>query len=236
MLALAELDGKLGQLRHRLRSLPEIARIADLQANRGGVDDRCRDARIVVDDLTRDQKKSEQDVEQVRTRRERDRSRMDQGLITNPKDLERMTHELVSLERRIGDLEDVELEIMARLEDAQRDLDQSTAELGEIDAELEAAGINRDRNAEEIRAEIATVEAERGVVAGDVPADLLALYEKVREKQGSGAALLRARRCEGCQINLDAAAYAVIAKAASDDVVRCEECTRVLVRTGDSGL
>ena len=70
----------------------------------------------------------------------------------------------------------------------------------------------------------------------DVPEALLAVYEKVREKQGSGAALLRARRCEGCQISLDASALSVIAKAATDDVVRCEECSRVLVRTAESGL
>lgn len=190
----------------------------------------------MVDDLSRDQRKSEQDVEQVRTRRERDQSRMDQGLVTNPKDLERMTHELASLERRITELEDVELEIMARLEDAQRDLASLESELAEIDAELEAATINRDRNAEEITADLAAVEAERAALVADVTPELLAVYEKVREKQGSGAALLRARRCEGCQISLDAAALAVIAKAAVDDVVRCEECSRVLVRTAESGL
>lgn len=219
-----------------MRSLPEHARITELQARRKVVDDQCRDARIVVDDLSREQKKSEQDVEQVRSRRERDRTRMDQGLVTNPKDLERMTHELTSLERRINELEDVELEIMARLEDAQRDLDQFETELGEIDAEVEAATINRDRSTAEIQADLGGVEAERATVTADVPADLLALYERVREKQGSGAALLRARRCEGCQLNLDAAALAVISKAAADDVARCEECTRVLVRTAESGL
>ncbi len=200
------------------------------------MNNQCRDARILVDDLNRDQKKSDQDVEQVRTRRERDRTRMDQGLITNPKDLERMTHELTSLERRIGDLEDIELEIMARLEDAQRDLDQFTSELAQIDADLAEASATRDQSAAEIQAELTSVEQERKALADGIPADLLALYEKVREKVGSGAALLRARRCEGCQINLDAAALSAISKSDADEVARCEECTRVLVRTGESGL
>ena len=55
----------------------------------------------------------------MKARRTRDRERMDAGLITNPKDLERMTGELESLERRISTLEDEELEVMERLEAAQ---------------------------------------------------------------------------------------------------------------------
>ena len=119
LLTVQELDSRVDQLRHQRRSLPEIVRIGELETGRGDVDDRLRDARIVVEDLTAEQKKADADVEQVKTRRTRDRDRMDQGLITNPKDLERMQHELESLERRITTLEDAELEIMEQLEEAQ---------------------------------------------------------------------------------------------------------------------
>src|SRR4029078_11236456 len=95
--------------------MPRIAQLEDNEARRKQLDDRARDLRVAVDDLTAEQRKAEADVEQVRTRRERDRSRMDQGLITNPKDLERMGHELESLERRITSLEDTELEGVERL-------------------------------------------------------------------------------------------------------------------------
>ena len=105
----------LVQLRHALATLPELAEIETLSAERAKLADQARDAQILVDDLTREQKKADQDVEQVKARRERDRTRMDQGLITNPKDLERMSHELESLEKRISDLEDVELEIHVTL-------------------------------------------------------------------------------------------------------------------------
>ena len=94
----------------------------------------------MVDDLTAEQKKVDADVEQVKTRRARDRDRMDQGLITNPKDLERMQHELVSLERRITTLEDEELEVMERLEEAQkRSSTRSLEQLGAADERLGAA-------------------------------------------------------------------------------------------------
>ena len=51
-----------------------------------------------------------------------------------------------------------------------------------------------------------------------------------------GAAALRARRCGGCSLELDHSELAAIAKEPSDTVVRCEECSRILVRTHESGL
>jgi predicted nucleic acid-binding Zn-ribbon protein len=197
----------------------------------------ARDARIAVDDLTAEQAKVDADVEQVRTRRDRDRSRMDQGLVTNPKDLERMQHEMTSLERRIVTLEDEELEVMARLEDAQRTLDEVTAQLA--DAETRNARVEEARDAKyaEIDAELAALTGQRGPLAAEVPADLLALYDRLRAaKDGVGAAALRARRCAGCMLTLDNAELQQIRAAAEDEVLRHEECQRILVRTEDSGL
>lgn len=195
-----------------------------------------RDAQILVDDLTRDQKKADQDVEQVKARRERDRQRMDQGLVTNPKDLERMTHELESLERRITSLEDVELEIMEHLEAAQSELARATEELAATEVRrAELVGV-RDEKTASLEEQLATAAAQRGEVAAEIPEDLRALYEKIRTQRGIGAAELRARKCGGCQLALNASDLGVIAKTPADEVVRCEECSRILVRTAESGL
>jgi predicted nucleic acid-binding Zn-ribbon protein len=191
----------------------------------------------VVDDLTVEQKKIDADVEQVKARRVRDRDRMDQGLINSPKDLERMQHELVSLERRITSLEDEELEVMERLEEAQQALDSLLAEVRSADERLVELGESRDRQLAEIDKELAEVEAERGPTVSDIPAELLTLYDRLRQNKGGvGAAALRARECGGCRLSLDNAELAVIRKAPSDEVIRCEECQRILVRTAESGL
>ncbi len=197
----------------------------------------ARDARIVVDDLTAEQTKLDSDVEQVRTRRDRDRGRMDQGLVSNPKDLERMQHEMESLERRITSLEDEELEVMARLEDAQRGLDDLTVQLGQLEERNGRVEQDRDKRYAEIDAELTDLAARRGPVLEQLPTDLLALYDRLRAaKNGVGAAALRARQCSGCMLTLDNAELAVIRAAADDEVIRCEECQRILVRTEDSGL
>jgi hypothetical protein len=162
---------------------------------------------------------------------------MDQGLVSNPKDLERMQHEMVSLERRIAELEDVELEIMQQLEDAQSEHDRLTGRLAELDARAAELTKARDEKSGDLEAEIARVQSERAVKAEDMPGDLMALYEKLRaSKGGVGAAALRARQCTGCSLQLTAADLGVIAKAPSNEVLRCEECDRILVRTSESGI
>ena len=237
LLDVQELDSRLDQLAHQRATLPENKELAALGAERAEADSAARDTRISVDDLTREQKRADADVEQVKTRRKRDQERMDQGLITNPKDLERMQHELVSLERRISDLEDVELEIMARLEDAQKDLDRHTARLGELDTRATELTELRDEKAAAIDAEVAEVTTKRAAAVEGLPEDLLALYERLRaSKGGVGAAPLHARRCEGCRMQINASDLGVIAKAPTDEVIRCEECQRILVRTSESGI
>lgn len=232
-----ELDSRADQLRHQKATLPELAEISELRQTRARLEAEQRDAAIVVEDLTAEQDKVDADVENVKARRTRDRDRMDQGLISNPKDLERMTHELESLERRISALEDQEIEVMERLEEAQGTLDSLTAQLAAADERLAALARSRDAKSADLDAQLAQVDAERGPTAAGLPADLMALYDKLRgSKGGVGAAALRARACGGCRLTLDNAELAVIKAAPVDEVIRCEECQRILVRTSESGL
>jgi uncharacterized protein len=232
-----ELDARLDLLRHQLETMPESAELERLAVARTDLADQARDARIRVDDLTREQKKADADVEQVKTRRTRDQDRIDKGLISSPKDLERMQHELVSLQRRISELEDNELEVMEQLETAQRDLETLTNQVAELDESITATTKRRDEKAGDVNEQLASVTVERRQTAEGLPEDLMALYARLRaQKGGVGAAALRARRCGGCSLELNAADLAVIAKAPSNEVIRCEECDRILVRTSESGI
>ncbi len=201
------------------------------------MDTAARDARIQVEDLTREQRKADADVEQVRARQTRDQQRMDQGLISNPKDLERMQGELVSLQRRISSLEDTELEVMEQLETAQAELDRLVGRLEQMDRRAAELGTTRDEKAGRLDAELAQVAAQRKTLADGLATELVTLYDKLRQQKGGvGAAALRARRCGGCSLELTASDLSSIAKAPTDEVLRCEECNRILVRTSESGI
>jgi predicted nucleic acid-binding Zn-ribbon protein len=94
-----------------------------------------------------------------------------------------------------------------------------------------------EQKAGDLQTQLESVMTERTTTASGMPDDLLALYEKLRaQKGGVGAAALRRRECEGCHLTLNASDLGIIAKKPTDEVVRCEECNRILVRTGESGL
>jgi hypothetical protein len=237
LLDVQELDSRLDQLRHRLANLPETKELAALAAERSQVDGEHRDAQIEVDDLSREQRKADADVEQVKARRVRDQDRMDRGLVTSPKDLERMSQELVSLARRISDLEDQELDVMERLESAQHRRASLGERLTALDERMATLTESRDVVAGDLTAQLAAAIDERKVTVSGVPADLVTLYEKIRaQKGGVGAARLIRRRCTGCSLDLTAADLGAMAKAPLDEVLRCEECNRILVRTAESGI
>ncbi len=237
LLDVQELDSRLDTLNHQLSSIPEAAALQELAARRTAVENAVRDLRISVEDLGREQRRADADVEQVKTRRERDQGMIDSGQVSDPKALQRMLGELESLHRRIGDLEDVELDVMEQLETAQASLVARTEELAALETQESELRATLDQKAAELTEEVRTVTAERAPIVAGMPADLLALYEKLRaQKGGVGAAALRRKECGGCRLTLNASDLGLIAKSPTDEVIRCEECNRILVRTGESGL
>jgi predicted nucleic acid-binding Zn-ribbon protein len=237
LLDVQELDTRLDTLRHQVANLPETAELRRLSAEIGELRASEGALRTEVDDLTRDQRRADADVEQVKARRARDQQRLDSGAISNPKDLERLQHELVSLDRRVSELEDAELEVMERLETAQATLTDVRSRMQQVaTAGRELTTVREDRIAA-IQSEAEKVTRERSDAVAELPAELVALYERLRQQKGGvGAAHLRARRCDGCSLELDSAELARISAQRSDEVVHCEECGRILVRTGESGL
>ncbi|GAA0627495.1 C4-type zinc ribbon domain-containing protein [Sporichthya brevicatena] len=237
LLDLQALDTRIDQLAHRRRTLPETATIAELAVRRDQVRDLLVAAETEDSDIARDQTKAEADVDQVRQRAERDQKRLDAGQVSSPKELESLQHEIASLAKRQADLEDAVLEIMERREAAQARIAELTAERDRIAADLERTEAALAAATAEIDAETEKVGGERATLAGGLPGELVALYEKVRaSSNGLGAAALRRGRCEGCRMELSTTDLNKVRATPEDEVVRCEECRRILVRVADSGL
>jgi uncharacterized protein len=236
LLDLQELDAALDRLAHRRRTLPEVARINDLQSRLTELRDAVVAAQTELSDLEREQRKAEQDVDQVRTRAQRDQQRLDTGQVTSAKDLSNLQSEIASLHRRQSDLEEVVLEIMERAEEAASRVAALRTELTTGETELAELTASRDATQQQLDEEAGLSSAARTAVAKDVPDDLLALYEKLRGQFGVGAAALHRGQCQGCHLALNTVDLNRIRAAADDEVIRCEECRRILVRTPESGL
>ncbi|MEU4096112.1 C4-type zinc ribbon domain-containing protein [Streptomyces sp. NPDC026673] len=237
LLEVQALDARLAQLDHKRTNLPEHAEIERLNSDVTQLRDLLVAAQTEESDTAREQTKAEQDVDQVRKRAVRDQERLDSGAVSSPKDLENLQREITSLAKRQSDLEDVVLEVMERREGLQERVQELTGRLDSVQAKSGEAVERRDTVLREIDAEGATVTKERDIIAGSVPADLLKLYDKLRAQSGGvGAARLYQKRCEGCRLELNITELNEVRSAAADEVVRCENCRRILVRTPESGL
>jgi uncharacterized protein len=236
LLELAELDAELARLDHRRRALPEAAELARLEARATGLKDAIVVAETELGDLAREQARAERDVDQVRTRIDRDRARLDAGQVGAARELASLQSEIESLHRRQDDLEEVVLELMERRETLESRRGELTAERDSLGGEMATVAARRDAAVKDIDEQAGRASEQRAGIAAEVPADLLKLYEQIRNTRGVGAAALRAGRCEGCHLTLNTVDLNQIRAAAPDEVVRCEECRRILVRTPESGL
>ena len=126
---------------------------------------------------------------------------------------------------------------MERVDGARAAVAQLTAERDVMSVERDGLAASVAAQLGDVAAERSVVEAERVAIAGDIPADLLALYEKIRADHGGvGAAPLHRGTCQGCRLTLPPHEIEALRAAPPESVIRCEECRRILVRTPESGL
>jgi hypothetical protein len=236
LLELAALDAELTRLGIRRKALPEVAEVERIDARDAELRDAIVAAQTSEKDLAREQAKAEADVEQVRNRAVRDRERLDAGKVSSPRELESLQSEITSLVHRQAELEDIELEVMERREAAQKTAESLSAERAELAASRETVVARRDEQLGDLGVQYEQAKGKRAEAAAGMPDDLMTLYERMRAQHGVGAAALRGGRCEGCHLTLNTVDLNRIRAAAADEVLRCEECRRILVRTAESGL
>jgi predicted nucleic acid-binding Zn-ribbon protein len=235
LLELPQTDHRLAQLRREVETSQLKARAKETRAAVVTAEETLVGARTQIKDLEREITRAEQDVQTVRSRVDRDQQTLDSGAAT-PKQMTDIQHELQSLARRQAELEDVELEIMESLEQMNSTLRDAEQAMDQARRDAQEAAAAWDRREDEIASETVALEQHRADVVAMLPADLVALYEKIRARSGLGAGLLRHARCGSCQLELSSSDLDRVRSAPADEVVRCEECGAIMVRTPESGL
>lgn len=235
LLDLAETDAELARLAHRRRTLPEIAEISAAEQTQRAKRDAHVAAATQLGDVDREVKRQEKEIDQVRARVERDEKLLQSGTVA-AKQMTDLEHEIETLHRRQSTLEDDLLELMERREALAMDVQHAEVELAKAEAAVTDATTRRDEAFADLETQEVRANATRKAMLPQFPEPLLALYDRVREHKGTGAALLRSRRCGACRLELDRVVISQIKAAVADDVVRCEECGAILVRTAESGL
>jgi predicted nucleic acid-binding Zn-ribbon protein len=194
----------------------------------------ARDLRIgaqtELSDVKRELLRAEADVEQIVMRITRDEARLNGGSAT-PKELEQLQHEVGTLSARRAELEEVELEVMMRIDDINARINELSEQEANFATEIVDLEIRKENALAAFNSELEIISKERSETLVSVSQELIALYEKIRtSNNGTGAAALIAGSCNGCHLSINAVELKRIIDVAEDEVIRCEECRCILVR------
>jgi predicted nucleic acid-binding Zn-ribbon protein len=116
------------------------------------------------------------------------------------------------------------------------DAQHADVELDKAEVAITDAAGRRDEVFADLTTQETRAAARRQAMLPAFPEPLLALYNRVRAHKGTGAAMLQSRRCMACRLELDRSEVSRIKSAPADDIVQCENCDAILVRTPEAGL
>ena len=230
ILELQLLDNEIMQANTKLKSLPEIEQLLHIDKRITTATDELAVVKSEADQIALELRRSEVDVETVTDRIKKDEARLSSGNAT-PKELEQLQHEVVTLKKRQETLEEIELEIMIRNDAVTTRSNTLNTDLSSLQTlKDEITGRLNNANAE-INKVIGEKTTARNLVANKIEKVLLELYEKIRLSGGGvGAAALVGNKCNGCNLAINAVEMGRIKTLAKDELLRCEECRRILVR------
>lgn len=231
LLVVQDHDLRVTQLRTRRAGLPERAEAAEVAAARAALDERMARVDEQRHRVERDQARLDDEVASLRAKAEQADKALYGGSVTGAAELQALQEQVASLQRRIGELEDQELELMVARDPLDEEASAIAAEQAVLADRAEALATRITVAEAEIDAEIEQEEAARAEAAAAVDPDLLAEYEALRAQRGGiGVARLEHGTCQGCHMKLSAVELDRIKGLPADARIHCEDCGRILVR------
>jgi predicted nucleic acid-binding Zn-ribbon protein len=230
ILEMQSLDNEIMQANTKLKSLPEIEQLLHIDKRITTATDELAVVKSEADQIALELRRGEVDVETVTDRIKKDEARLASGNAT-PKELEQLQHEVGTLKKRQESLEEIELEIMIRSDAITSRSNTLTTDLASLQTLKDEISGRLKTATDEINKVLADKNTARNLVANQIEKPLLELYEKIRGNGGGvGAAALVGNKCNGCNLAINAVEMDRIKSLAKDELLRCEECRRILVR------
>lgn len=231
LLVVQQHDTHEAQLNHRRAVLPERTALQEVEVEVSAIGGRLTAAEQHHHELSREQKRLEDQISVLQAKATSVDKAMYGGTVSNVRELQAMGDEVKSLQRRVSQLEDQELEIMERIEPVEAEMAQLGKDRADMAEQTERLRAQVTVHEAEIDADLERTQADREVAAAEIPDELLAEYDRLRRQLGGiGVARLANGQCGGCHLKLSAVELDRLRRQAGDAVVHCDECGRLLVR------
>ncbi len=147
-----------------------------------------------------------------------------------PREAEALMHEITTLTGQRDDLDIRELEAMEEEGTLESELATNLTEEPALRAEVAAATEELGAAVTDIDRQLGMLTADRVGAVADIPADVMARYERARPHLGIVVSRLDGKQCTGCHLDLSAAEIdSARADGAETGVTDCPQCGRILV-------
>lgn len=227
LLDLQAIDTELSRLRRATAQRQQTNQVKELEAQRDDVQRAAVEAEIAESDLKRGIDRAETEIERVRARLARDREMANSG--ASAKVQRELEHELGSLERRLTELEDAELEMLAEQERIAARLVRLQERAGEIAGLVSDARVDYEAVADDSRSKTGRLTEQRSALTARLDPALVERYERIRRDTPVAAAQLVGTQCGGCRLELPPGDLDALRSAPEDEIRYCEECGCILL-------
>jgi len=228
---LQDLDVRLGQLEHRLATLPELVERDQVTAAQAALAARDAELQEGIGALTREQKRHEDEVAMLEEKIAKNDEALYGGAITSPKDATAMQDEIASLGRRKASIEDEILDLMEQIEPVDADRRALGEQMEQLGAQMAAIEARIAEASQEVEAERSDVQATRDALVEATPDDMVALYDTHRASMRDRIAIgrLTGATCGACHLDLSAVDLDRIRSLGPLEPGECPECGALLV-------
>lgn len=178
------------------------------------------------EEVERDVRRAEADLELVENRISKDKQRL--AVSSDSKVITGIQHELESLAKRQGELEEAQLILMESIDQSNLEQEAIQLERKRLQAELSAATESAALDIANLSTELSTVNGEMAEIRKAVSAELVELFDKIRVR-GTAVGKLKDSTCGACNMNLTSTAVGQLSAVPNDELARCPECSAILV-------
>jgi predicted nucleic acid-binding Zn-ribbon protein len=232
LLKVQDMDRSIDALRHQRTSLPEFDQVTEVEASGRVLAKKTEEVEAVRHELERTQKRFEDEVALLEDRVQEENGKLYGGNVTGAKDLQALQDEIKGLKDRQGLVEDSILEVMEAAEPVDATLGGLAADKAGLEAELARLDAAIQQRQTEIEDELVAVGSQRSDQAAGLDASLVDEYDRIRSQPGRiGVAKLVGSTCHGCHLELPAMEIDRLRKLPDNELIHCEECGCILVRT-----
>jgi len=227
LVGLQELDIKIGQIRQRVEEIPgEIESasytLEEITSNLEQIQQR-------IDHAAKDRRQLEGAVELLRDQLSKYKDQLMQ--VKTNREYQAMLQEISNTEGAISAKEDEILEHMMGMDDLEQQAEQARKQLKKKTAHVSARRQELDSFVSRSEREVADFENQRNLLEKEISESLLKQYRRIASAR-DGVALVGVtdQSCQACNVRLRP--QLVTEVKASQSIVTCESCNRILYYAG----